>query len=107
MAKQIRFEFEGTDYTLEFTRNSIRQMESKGFKINDIQDKPMTVLPQLFAGAFLVHHRNIKQETVDKIFNQMGNKQELIEKLGAMYAEPLESLFDEPEEGNLKWEASW
>ena len=38
MAKQIRFEFEGTDYTLEFTRNSIRQMESKGFKINDIQD---------------------------------------------------------------------
>ncbi len=109
MAKQINFDFEGNHYTLEFTRRSIREMENRGFVARDIQDKPMTVLPQLFAGAFLVHHRNIKQETVDRIFNRMGNKAELIELLGAMYSEPLESLLDDPAdaEGKVMWEASW
>lgn len=108
MAKQINFDFEGNHYTLEYTRRTIREMESRGFVARDIQDKPMTVLPQLFAGAFLVHHRNIKQEVVDRIFNHMTNKSELIEALGAMYSEPLETLFDEPtDEGKVSWEASW
>lgn len=109
MAKQINFEFEGEHYTLEFTRNTIKMMESRGFIARDVQDKPMTVLPQLFAGSFLAHHRNVKEETINRIFSQMTNKQELIEALGSMYSEPLEKLFDEPqeEEKNVKWEMSW
>jgi hypothetical protein len=51
MAKQITFEFEGKNYTLEFTRKSIETMERQGFVIGDIVDKPMLTLPALFAGG--------------------------------------------------------
>ena len=51
--KQITFEYEGKDYTLEYTRNSVRTMERRGFVSDDITTKPMTVVPDLFAGAFL------------------------------------------------------
>ena len=109
MAKQINFDYEGEHYTLEFTRNTIKMMESRGFLANDIQNKPMTVLPELFAGSFLAHHRSVKRDTIDRIYHLMPNKTELIEKLGEMYSAPLETLFDEPDgnEGNIMWEASW
>ena len=58
MAKQLTFTYNGKDYVLEYTRNTVRQMENNGFVTNDIDIKPMTVLPALFAGAFLAHHRH-------------------------------------------------
>lgn len=109
MAKQINFEFKGNDYTLEYTRKSIETMERQGFVATDITDKPMTVLPALFAGAFLAHHRYVKRETMDEIYAKMTNKQDLIGKLAEMYNEPILALMDEPEqsEGNVSWEASF
>ena len=53
MAKTIKFSYKGVDYTLEFTRKSIEIMEHKGFVLSDISEKPMTILPTLFRGAFL------------------------------------------------------
>lgn len=110
MAKQIRFEYQGKQYTLEFTRRSIEIMERQGFNVNDIGDKPMTTLPALFAGAFLANHRWVKREVIDEIYEQMPNKEELLQKLAEMYNEPLEALMKEPDEneGNVvNWEASW
>ena len=109
MAKRIVFEFEGQEYTLEFTRKSIETMERQGFVASDIVEKPMTTLPTLFAGAFLAHHRYVKKDVIDAIFNRMTNKQELISKLAEMYNEPILALVDEPEEdeGNVIWEASF
>jgi len=109
MAKQIRFEYDGKEYTLEFTRKSIETMERQGFIASDIADKPMTTLPALFAGAFLAHHRYVKKELVDEIYSKMTNKQDLLSKLAEMYNEPIQALMDEPEdaEGNVKWEASF
>ena len=109
MSKQLKFTYEGTEYTLEFTRKSIENMEKSGFVVGDITTKPMTVLPALFAGAFLAHHRFVKQDVIDKIFAKLTNKTELIGKLAEMYNEPIMTLIDEPEEaeGNLDWTASW
>lgn len=109
MAKQIRFEYDGKEYTLEFTRKSIETMERQGFVASDIADKPMTTLPALFAGAFLAHHRYIKKELVDEIYSKMTNKQDLLSKLAEMYNEPIQALMEEPEDavGNVKWEASF
>lgn len=109
MAKTINFTFEGTEYTLEFTRKSIETMERQGFVAKDIAVRPMSTLPTLFAGAFLAHHRFVKKEVVDSIFSKLSNKDELVEKLAEMYNEPLETLMSDPEEseGNLKWGASW
>lgn len=109
MSKQLRFTFEGREYTLEYTRKSVEQMERNGFVASDIKDKPMTTLPALFAGAFLANHRFVKPEVIDEIYSKMTSKQELIGKLAEMYNEPIMTLIDEPEdtEGNLSWTASW
>ena len=111
MAKQLNFEFEGKEYTLEFTRESIKQMEREGFVAGDILNKPMNTLPKLFAGAFKAHHRfDTKQKKIDEIFEKFKNKQALIEKLAEMYSEPMETLMDDEaiEEGNaIAWEANF
>ena len=109
MGKQINFEYKDKEYTLEYTRESVKQMEREGFVANDIVAKPMTTLPKLFAGAFKAHHRyDVKQKQIDEIFELFTNKQALIEKLAEMYAEPIETLMDDVNEGNaIVWEASF
>lgn len=110
MAKTITINYEGAEYTLEYTRKSIETMERQGFVLSDIKSRPMSTLPALFAGAFLAHHRYVKKEKVDAIFENLTNKEVLFEKLAEMYAEPLEALMDEPEEnteGNVTWAMNW
>jgi hypothetical protein len=109
MAKQLRFTYQNKEYVLEYTRKSVEVMEKKGFVASEIETKPITILPALFAGAFLAHHRSEKPEVIDAIYAKMTNKQELIGKLAEMYNEPIMALVDEPEEseGNLDWTASW
>lgn len=109
MAKQLRFTYQNKEYTLEYNRKSVETMEKKGFVAGDIETKPLTVLPALFAGAFLANHRFEKQEVIEAIYAKMTNKQELIGKLAEMYNEPIMALLSEPDEseGNLDWTASW
>lgn len=109
MAKTIGFTYEGKDYTLEFTRRTIKQMEDEGFVAKNIDDRPMTLLPALFAGAFKAHHRFVKQDVIDEIYANMPNKDKLIEKLAEMYNEPILSLMEEPEDSakNVEWMTSW
>lgn len=109
MSKQLRFTYQNKEYVLEYTRKSVEIMEKKGFVASDIETKPITVLPALFAGAFLANHRYEKPEVIDAIYAKLTNKQELIGKLAEMYNEPIKALVDEPEEseGNLDWTASW
>ena len=109
MAKQLIFTFEDKEYTLEYTRRTVAEMEKKGFVASDITDKPMTTLPDLFAGAFLAHHRFVKREVSDNICTKLTKKEDLIGKLAEMYNEPIMALVEEPEEdkGNVNWTATW
>jgi len=105
MAKQIKFKYDGKDYTLEFTRRSIETMEKQGFSMSNISDRPMSALPQLFSGAFMAHHKFEKQEVKDKIFAGLRNREELFSTLVDMYNEPIVALMSEPDddEGNVEW----
>ena len=114
MAKQLTINdpTSGVTYTLEYTRKSVEMMEKSGFVADDVQRKPMTMLPALFAGAFLAHHRFVKRDVIDNIYARLNHKDELISALVEMYNEPLLSLLDEPEqqegnEGNLNWKTGW
>lgn len=111
MGKQINFQYKDKEYTLEYTRESVKQMEREGFKAADIIEKPMLTLPKLFAGAFKAHHRfDIKQKQIDETFELFTNKQALVEKLAEMYAEPMETLMDDEnvDEGNaIAWDANF
>jgi hypothetical protein len=109
MSKQLNFDYKGTKYTLEYTRRTVEQMEKTGFVAEDIKTKPMTMLPTLFAGAFLAHHKYVKPDVIEEIYSKMTNKGELIGKLAEMYNEPIMALIDEPAESseNLTWTQSW
>lgn len=109
MAKQIIFTYDDKEYTLEYTRRTIQQMEDEGFVAKQIDDKPMTLLPALFAGAFKAHHRFVKQDVIDQIYENMPNKDKLIEKLAEMFNEPIMSLMEEPKDStkNVDWMTSW
>lgn len=101
----------GITYTLEYTRNTIAQMERNGFVADELTKKPMSNFPTLFAGAFLAHHKFVKRDTIDGIFARMTQRDKLFEKLVEMYNEPIVSLLAEPDEstdaGNLSWAAEW
>lgn len=109
MSKQLTFTYGDKEYTLEFTRRTVSEMEKKGFIASEITDKPMTTLPALFAGAFLAHHRFVKQEMIEEIFSKLTEKENLIGKLAEMYNEPIMALVEDPEEGkgNISWTATW
>ncbi len=109
MAKTITITANDVEYTLEFTRKTVSILEKQGFVLSDIAEKPMTTLPELFAGAFLAHHMYVKRDVIDGIYDSMPNKEDLIKRLAEMYNEPIEALIAEPEEseGNVSWETNW
>lgn len=107
MAKKIKFTYDGKNYTLEFNRASVKQMEAQGFRIDEIEAKPLTSIQMLFSGAFIMHHKNVSgnKNLCSEIYDSLKNRDELITLLAEMYQEPLLSLLDEPEEteGNTSW----
>lgn len=109
MRKTLTFTFEGKEYVLEFTRETVRTMERMGFVADDLFIRPMTLLPDLFAGAFMAHHKGTKRKDIERIFNAMKDRGDLIGKLVEMYREPIAALTEEPDEavGNVEWTASF
>lgn len=109
MAKTISITYKGNDYTLEYTRASVEQMERTGFNVSEMTAKPMTMLPALFRGAFVAHHKFVKPAVIDEIFATLGDKMTLLEKLAEMYNEPIEAMLEEPEvaKGNPGWGVNW
>ena len=81
------------EYTLEFSRQSVKTMEQQGFILDELTAKPMTMFPMLFQGSFIMHHKGIKDRSA------------LMEALMEMYAETLSSLMDDDAEeaGNVSW----
>ena len=109
MAKQINFTYEGKDYCLEFTRRSIKQMEDNGFSVQQLTDRPATLIPALFAGSFRANHKSVKSELIEEIYSHMPEKDKLIESLVDMFNEALEAMMDEPkdDEKKVNWTANW
>ena len=81
-------------------------MERNGFNINEMSTKPMTMLPMFWEGAFMAYNKGIKRSLMDEIYQNIRDKQGLLEALTELYAETLNTLTDEPEEdkGNATWE---
>lgn len=102
---KLKFNYDGKDYCLEFTKQSVKTMEQRGFVASRILEAPMTLLPDLFAGAFLANHKFTDRKVIDAIFEKMDNKPEMIDILSKMYNEPIEGLLtSDGDEGNaIAW----
>ena len=98
MAKQIVLQYDGKDYTLEFNRRVARRMEESGFVVDT--EKPVSLITDLFRGAFQMHHRRITPEEIEKIWAAQSHKDDLLAALVQMYTETVSSLMDEEETEN-------
>ena len=89
-------------------RKTISDIENMGFVASEMANKPATMLPLAFKGAFLKNHKFVKQDIIDEIFSHISDKQGLIAQLSEMIVECYQSLMgDEVEkdtEGNVSWE---
>ena len=93
----------GEKYTLEFSRESVKFAEQRGFKYSEVGDFPQTNVPALFYYAFRKNHKSVARDKTDKILNELGGlTSEEISRLIALYLQPLEDLIITDEEGRTK-----
>ena len=112
MATQITLTYKNEKYILEYTRLTASAIEKQGFNLDEITTKPNIMIPLLVHGAFLRHHRELKQKFIDEIYENLVNKtgkegeEGFISVLAEMYAETVSTLTDETDidEGNA---ATW
>ena len=104
MSTQITFTYDGRDYCLEYTKETVKKMEDKGFSPQKILEAPITYLPELFRGAFLANHQFTNRRVIDAIYDAMEDREELVNVLIKMYNEPIKALTENSNEGNgVKW----
>ena len=106
MNTKIELTYQGVNYTLEYTRQSVAVLEANGCKIVEILDKPMTNIELMFNTAFLQNHPRVQISTVKEIYEHCPDKTGLVATLKKMIDETYESLLADPEEsdsGNATW----
>lgn len=85
----------GAKYVLEFSRESVKFAEIRGFAIEDVQRYPMTKIPELFFYAFRKNHKNISRQKTDAFLDEWGGiggiPDGMIERLVALYIQPFEA----------------
>ena len=74
MSTTITVTYNKQSYVLEYSRNAVKQLEQQGFVLDQVGDKPMTMLPLLVYGAFLKNHKGIKRGLVDEIYEHIADK---------------------------------
>lgn len=108
MATKITVTYQKQEYVLEYSRQAVKQMEDQGFVMDQLGDKPMTMIPLLVYGAFMKHNRGIKRSLVDEIYENIVGKigkdgeEGFIQTLVEMYVETVQVLTDNDsvDEGN-------
>ena len=97
MSEIITLYHNDKEYKLEFSRNVIMAMESQGFDIQSVEKKLVTAVVMLIRGAFKKNHPQLKFEKIDEIWDDQGDKEELIKELFDMFTKSVTSLFDSAE----------
>ena len=113
MAKTITFTFEKTAYTLEYTRETVSALEQNGLTLSDVRnigEKPLNTVMLLFTGAVMAHHRKAATISglIERIWDSIPDKRDLIDTLVEMYTEPLDALMEEPgdDKGKTEWKVN-
>lgn len=98
-------DYEGQEYTLEFTPDSLKKMENTGFKFGKMDDIALTAVEELFYGAFIANHqytpKRIRKNIYDNLVAEADDGEKLGEVLSGMLTEAIEEL--NSHSGNVKW----
>lgn len=100
----INFDYNGTHYCLEYSREAIKRMEQAGFRPVESGFTPLIELDMLWAGAFYKNHRGTSSRVIEELLTKMKDKEALLDALRRMVAEAYDTLMDN--EGNVEWTAN-
>ena len=106
MSKQIRFEYENKQYTLEYSLRTASRANEDGFVLDEMGNKPALMIPKLVYWAFVKNHKGITRQQTDAIYAWIRDKNGFITALAEMYAEAVNALIDDDDEdatGNANW----
>lgn len=94
----------GEKYVLEFSRESVKFAEARGFTIEDSVKFPQTKIPDLFYFAFRKNHKSVSRERTDRMLydDLQGLSTAAIERLLMLYQEPQNALIRTDEDGEPK-----
>lgn len=70
----------GDVYELDFNREAIRFAESKGFKLEEVDQYPVTRISELFYYSFRMHQRSVSKDKTDKLMEEWGGLPESVLK---------------------------
>lgn len=90
------FNYNGTDYFLEFDKESILLAEEAlDLSFSDLRSYKITTMQKMFWAALLKHHPNIKANTVEMLYSKQKDKRGLHNDLLEMYAEHMNALLED------------
>lgn len=103
---RIKFSYEGEDYTLEYTADSLKKMQKEGFNFAEAERYALSLAEDLFSGAFIANHNNVPKKRRQEIFHDLsldgGGGEDLFDVLTTMVSEAVEEI--NYHSGNTKWE---
>lgn len=95
----------GDVYVLDFSRESVKFAEARGFKVNEISDFPATRIPEFFFYAFRKNHKRVARSQSDDLLEKMGGvSTQLLERLIQLYNQAALThliVLDEDDEKNV------
>lgn len=104
--KRLQFTVDGIDYTLEYTPQSIRQMEDDGIDFDKMDTRIVNTPYDLFRGAFIARHNYVPMKKRDEIYDLLADTDEngtnLITALAEMLKNEIEWMSKKPK-GNVRW----
>ena len=81
-------------YILEFSRESIRWAENRGFVISELSNRLVGGTEDLIYYAFRMHHPGMSKQQVNDIIAEIGVPDGMIERLVSLYNQGVEELTD-------------
>lgn len=68
---KIEFNYNGTDYVLEYTAASLKKMEKNGVKFAKLDEMLFSAPEILFEGAFYANHPQVDKRLVREIYRSL------------------------------------
>ena len=93
----------GETFVLDFSRDSVKFAEQRGFKILGMSDIPETGIADLFFYSFRKNHRSVARDKTDKILEDLGGLlPSEVQRLQELYSASITSLNMEGDRKNSR-----
>ncbi len=90
------------DYTIEFNRDTIKFAEGRGFRLRDVDDFPMTKIPEFFWYGLRMHHPKVSLVDAERLLDRLGGMSEAMgRRMAELWDAPFASLAPD-EDGDEK-----